>query len=664
MQGPPSIVGSHCPRARSFLRVQSRRLPCRCDFKLIVSSVSSLLLLIVSADPTLAAAEELLQDAHPRDLYACTDYNATEGVNANPQWLTWDATTGQPYLKLPLTDNWSRYGRGSVQETQWQQLLIQAPKVGDRQLQVDLSDFTFSSSSSGSGVEWGVAADCRGTGYSSEMSINLEGTPFMYEPVHSASIGFAATGGVNCSETGQRCTADCGGMCGFCGLGIAGSVTSATLKVVDQCAFDQGVQLWATTTTTASTTSSSSSFLGNTSTASSTTKSTLSFTSSTSATATLSSSTTTSSSSATQTITTHTPTTQTVTSTSETQTLTTTTSIAGWQYYKFSPSKTADESVVGACQAHGISELKLKNCGSIVDMSLADAYQPGQSSSSAALAIDSRWDTEWMDSARQPLVVRFRQRTFADEYSFVTTKTCPPSDPVVWQFHGSQDGSYWVLLDEGRLDEDPPTQISWRPVQTAGYVFTNCTHTSTTTTTVTSTTTSSWSTTVTDTGTTSHTTSWTASLTMTASSSTTLSFTTSTTTSPEGDFVVMINFGACSDHKLFPILDSVACESAARTLALPDSSVKPTATANRPEGCYLWRGFTGNELWLGINPTNKGRGVETSEANQTRLPVCSSNKLGGDSPAGIATSSGSAPNLRYRALSGAFLASVLLLAML
>lgn len=136
----------------------------------------------------------------------------------------------------------------------------------------------------------------------------------------------------------------------------------------------------------------------------------------------------------------------------------------------------------------------------------------------------------------------------------------------------------------------------------------------------------------------------------------------STTTVPEGDFVLMIKFGICSDHKLFPILDSVGCESAAKTLSLLDTTVRVSASGNRPEGCYLLQGSE-TELWLSISPLNKGKGVETSEGNVVRLPVCSS-KRSGDSPVGVATSSGNASSLRYRALSGALLASVVSLVML
>eukprot|EP00438_Fugacium_kawagutii_P017682 Skav211279 [mRNA] locus=scaffold2429:94128:99052:+ [translate_table: standard] len=50
----------------------------------------------------------------------------------------------------------------------------------------------------------------------------------------------------------------CGGICGFCGLGIRNTST-AELQVVDECAFLLGVTSWVTTSTLTSTTSSSSS---------------------------------------------------------------------------------------------------------------------------------------------------------------------------------------------------------------------------------------------------------------------------------------------------------------------------------------------------------------------------------------------------------------------
>ena len=177
-------------------------------------------------------------------------------------------------------------------------------------------------------------------------------------------------------------------------------------------------------------------------------------------------------------------------------------------------------------------------------------------------------DTKWRDTAKQPLVIEWEHLTLVDSYSFITGADCPDNDPVAFELHGSQDGSYWILLDSQVVDAPPPSM--WRPAQTEWFTFKNCTPTTTATTQTRSSTTSS----ATQSSTTTS---------FTLSSTQTVTY--STTTSPEGDFVQLLSGGNCALRKLHPILAQAECEAAARQLQLPDTSAETTATANRPEGC-------------------------------------------------------------------------------
>lgn len=497
---------------------------------------------------------------------------------------------GRTYLNLPEIGNWARY---NGQQSNWTKLLLRRdPQLGDTSVLVDIRDQTYAVGQSE--AAWGIASDCTGTG-TGDMSINLTGTPFAYQAVYGTATGFAAFGSVVCGNE-QMCTASCGGICGFCGLGLS-NVTTSELQVVDDCAFALGVQAWVTTTTVTSTTtltftSTTTTFLGNTTTS---TTSSLSVTQTSS-----SSSTSTSSTSS--------------TTTSSTQTLTTTTQVDGYYFYRFTPITVAQEAPgTPCCCAHAVAELYLRNCGADVETGSAVISNPGGNvqGNLPAFAFDLQANTKWRDTNRQPLVIEWPQLTLVDSYSYLTGIDCPGNDPISFQLHGSQDGLYWELLDSRVMNETPPS--SWRPAQTEWFTFKNCTPT-TTATTITSSSTKSTSSTRTSTSVSSST---------IVSKTHTRTHTMSTTTSPEGAFVVLLTFGDCALQQLYPIRAQEDCEAAARQLQLPDDTAEKTAQANRPEGCYLYRE---QELFMGVNPASQGKGAETSgpDANETRHPICSS----------------------------------------
>jgi len=88
--------------------------------------------------------------------------------------------------------------------------------------------------------------------------------------------------------------------------------------------------------------------------------------------------------------------------------------------------------------------------------------------------------------------------------------------------------------------------------------------------------------------------------------------------------IQVLSSGSCSDIGWFPITQVNACEMAAGFLNLPDTTASVTdTTAPRPEGCYF---FMNQYLWLSTDPSNQGRGAETSTADASRFPLCTTSE--------------------------------------
>jgi len=70
--------------------------------------------------------------------------------------------------------------------------------------------------------------------------------------------------------------------------------------------------------------------------------------------------------------------------------------------------------------------------------------------------------------------------------------------------------------------------------------------------------------------------------------------------------------GTCHDIAHEPILNSLACEAAAKQLALADVEVEVTHSADRPMGCYYFRNSEDltATLWLNTSPESKDRTAE------------------------------------------------------
>jgi len=91
------------------------------------------------------------------------------------------------------------------------------------------------------------------------------------------------------------------------------------------------------------------------------------------------------------------------------------------------------------------------------------------------------------------------------------------------------------------------------------------------------------------------------------------------TSPPQIRFVAEISEGSCSDIGGLPINDVDLCQRAAAVLGVPDRTASMTNAVSRPEGCYVFRGFS---LFMGVNPQSRGNGAETSTPGRSRHPIC------------------------------------------
>lgn len=171
-------------------------------------------------------------------------------------WLT--VSGDKFYLNLNPETNWSEYYPA---RTTWSKVRLAAPpRCGDSTVTIDLTDFTFSTSRGGSEnhhgvdkVEWGVATDCRSgdTPGFSDYSLDLSDTPFQLRKWGTAlgPGGWKPWGSASCSEDMKRCSGSCGGECGWCGFGHAGTylderqfgTRDTAVLTVEEPGFDESV---------------------------------------------------------------------------------------------------------------------------------------------------------------------------------------------------------------------------------------------------------------------------------------------------------------------------------------------------------------------------------------------------------------------------------------
>lgn len=107
---------------------------------------------------------------------------------------------------------------------------------------------------------------------------------------------------------------------------------------------------------------------------------------------------------------------------------------------------------------------------------------------------------------------------------------------------------------------------------------------------------------------------------------------TTTATTPAPRFQ-KIQSGNCVGKGLFPITDPTLCQAAARELVLPDFKAQATTELLRPQGCY-WHaapgyGGTVDGLWFNLNKGSVGKGTESSDQQEKRLPICTASETCG-----------------------------------
>merc|ERR1712217_903390 len=76
--------------------------------------------------------------------------------------------------------------------------------------------------------------------------------------------------------------------------------------------------------------------------------------------------------------------------------------------------------------------------------------------------------------------------------------------------------------------------------------------------------------------------------------------------------------GNCAANQKLVIKDLATCQAAAAALQLTDTTATEIYTAERPEGCYYFKGVS---LVLSSNPANAGRGSDTDGREQICKPA-------------------------------------------
>merc|ERR1711972_1017181 len=90
------------------------------------------------------------------------------------------------------------------------------------------------------------------------------------------------------------------------------------------------------------------------------------------------------------------------------------------------------------------------------------------------------------------------------------------------------------------------------------------------------------------------------------------------TPTPPANGYAKITTGNCAANQKLVIKDLATCQAAAAALQLTDTTATEIYTAERPEGCYYYKGVS---LVLSSNPANAGRGSDTDGREQICKPA-------------------------------------------
>ena len=91
----------------------------------------------------------------------------------------------------------------------------------------------------------------------------------------------------------------------------------------------------------------------------------------------------------------------------------------------------------------------------------------------------------------------------------------------------------------------------------------------------------------------------------------------------------MITSGSCLSNGMTPISSEDGCVTAAKALGLWEKRTEKTPSVYisniaqpRPEGCYWFSAPKLKDVVLGVHPSHKGKGAETSAGVKDRHPIC------------------------------------------
>ena len=125
---------------------------------------------------------------------------------------------------------------------------------------------------------------------------------------------------------------------------------------------------------------------------------------------------------------------------------------ATYQYYRFTTTQTAGETLIQ------VSEFDLIDGGNKVDYTNLTVTNPGGNSPAnedPPKIIDGDTNTKWLDFNIAPLVFTFNGPVTIDSYNFATANDALGRTPISWTFEGSSDGAVWVEIDSRSLVTPP-----------------------------------------------------------------------------------------------------------------------------------------------------------------------------------------------------------------
>lgn len=128
-----------------------------------------------------------------------------------------------------------------------------------------------------------------------------------------------------------------------------------------------------------------------------------------------------------------------------------------YRFFRFTPTKLRDNRTANSVQIAEINFLLSGN--SVIGGGRPIVTNPGginPSGEGPTNLVDGNASTKWLDFNKGAAVFDFTDATQIDSYSLITANDAPERDPVSWILEGSNDGSFWELLDT-KTDHDVPT---------------------------------------------------------------------------------------------------------------------------------------------------------------------------------------------------------------